>query len=118
MHHFVQTADAVGITTKKLQKLRLITDFFQSSTVADAALAARFLSGHAFARYDERTLGVGGANLSRVIVKLAGQVGESLGTSYRKHGDMGEMAEELLRGANRGGDLSLTEVAQLFEDLA
>jgi DNA ligase 1 len=118
VHKFVQTADAVGITAKKLQKLRLITDFLKSCSVADAAVAARFLSGHAFARYDERTLGVGGANLSRVIVKLAGQAGESLGASYRKHGDMGEMAEELLRDANLHNDLSLAEVAQLFEDLA
>ncbi len=118
MRSFVQTADAIGATTKKLEKLRLLSDLFQSLTLADAALAARFFSAHAFPKSDERTLGIGGAHLSRVIAEAAGKTGESLGTAYRKHGDLGDMAEELLRTTNRKGDLSLAEVARLFEDLA
>jgi DNA ligase-1 len=115
---FVQTADAIGATTKKLEKLRLIGEFIKSLNVADAALAARFLSAHVFAAHDERTLGIGGAALSRVIAETAGHAGQSLGTAYRRHGDLGDMAEELLRATNRDGDLSLAEVAGLFEDLA
>ena len=118
MRRFVEIADAVGATTKKLEKLRLIAEFFKSLPVTDAALAARFLSAHPFAGYDERTLGVGGANLWRVIAEAAGKTGENLGTAYRKHGDLGDMAEELLRGANCEGDLPLAEVAQLFDELA
>jgi len=118
MRGFVEIADAVGATTKKLEKLRLISDFFRGLSTADAALAARFLSAHPFAGHDERTLGVGGAALSRVIAEAAGRAGESLGTAYRKHGDLGEMAEELLRNTNRDGDFPLTEVARLFEELA
>lgn len=118
MRQFVETADAVGATTKKLEKLRLISDFFKSLAVADAALAARFLSAHPFAGYDERTAGVGGAALSRVIAESAGKSGEHLGAAYRKHGDLGDMAEELLRDINRDGDLPLSEVARLFEELA
>jgi DNA ligase 1 len=88
---FVNTADAVRSTTKKLEKLRLISDFLRSLGVADAGLAARFFSGRAFAEHDERTLGVGGSVLSRVIAEAAGQVGESLRAAYRKHGDLGDM---------------------------
>jgi DNA ligase 1 len=115
---FVQIADAVGATSKKLQKLLLISEFLKSLGTTDAALAARFLSARVFARHDERTLGVGGANLSRVIAEVAGKAGESLETAYRKYGDLGAVAEDLLRSTNRDGDLSLTDVAQLFEDLA
>jgi DNA ligase-1 len=118
MRAFVRIADAVGATTKKLEKLRLISEFFESLDTQEAALAARFLSAHPFAGYDERTLGVGGANLSRVIAEAAGKAGESMGTAYRKHGDLGDMAEELLRRTNRDGDLPLVEVARLFEDLS
>ena len=118
MRAFVKIADAVGATTKKLEKLRLISEFFKSRGTREAALAARFLSAHPFAGYDERTLGVGGANLSRVIAEAAGKAGESMGTAYRKHGDLGDMAEELLRRRNRDGDLPLSEVARLFEDLS
>jgi DNA ligase-1 len=118
MRGFVEIADAVGATPKKLEKLRLISDFFKSLSISDAALAARFLSAHPFAGHDERTLGVGGAVLSRVIAEAAGRAGESLGTAYRKHGDLGETAEELLRTTDRRGDLSLQGLARLFEGLA
>lgn len=118
MREFVKIADAVGSTTKKLEKLRLISDFLRSLGVADAALAARFLSGRAFAGHDERTLGVGGSVLSRVLAEAAGKVGESLRTAYRKHGDLGDMTEELLRASHQVGDLALREVAALFEELA
>jgi DNA ligase 1 len=118
MRSFVQTADAVGATTKKLEKLHLISEFFKSLTTRDAALAARFFSTHVFPKHDERTLGVGGMNLSRVIAAVAGKAGESLGTAYRKHGDLGAMAEELLQDKNADADLPLAEVEQLFENLA
>jgi DNA ligase-1 len=118
MRSFVETADAVGASTKKLEKLRLISELFKSLSVADASLAARFLSAHAFGGHDERTLGVGGANLLRVIAEAAGKTGESLGTAYRKHGDLGDMTEELLRTSHRKGELPLTDVAKLFDDLA
>ncbi len=118
MRTFVQTADGVSATTKKLEKLRLISEFLKSLSATDAAVAARFLSAHAFAGYDERTLGVGGAHLARAIAEAAGKDGQSLGAAYRKHGDLGDMAEDLLRITNGDGDLSLAEVALLFETLA
>ena len=118
MRDFVKIADAVAATTKKLEKLRLISEFLKAVSIQEAALAARFLSARPLAGHDERTLGVGGANLSRVIAAAAGKAGDSLGTAYRKHGDLGDMAEELLRGTNRDGDLSIEEVSRLFEELA
>ena len=118
MRSFADTADAVAATGKKTEKVRLISDFFKSLNVSDAMLAALFLSGHAFAGHDERTLGVGGAALSRVIAHAAGRAGENLGTTYRKHGDLGDMAEELLLGATGERDLPLAEVGRLFEEMA
>jgi DNA ligase-1 len=118
MRGFVQTADAVGATTKKLHKLALIAEFFKSLSVTDGALAARFFSGHAFAGHDEKTLGVGGSQLSKVLAELLGKAGESLSSSYRKHGDLGDMVADLIGNKNRHADLSLSEVARLFENLA
>jgi DNA ligase-1 len=118
MRSFAETADAVGATSKKTEKVQLISDFFKSLNVSDAMLAALFLSGHAFAGHDERTLGVGGAVLSRVIAHAAGRAGENLGTAYRKHGDLGDMAEELLLGATGETDLPLADVGRLFEEMA
>ena len=118
MRSFVQLADAVGATTKKLEKLRLISEFLRTLSTTDAALAARFLSAHPFAGYDERTLGVGGRTLTRVIAEAAGRTGENLTTTYLKHGDLGDMAQELLARTHHDGDVPLAEVARLFEELA
>jgi len=118
MRSFVQTADAIGTTTKKLEKLRLLSEYFRSLSTSDAALAARFFSAYPFPKHDERILGVGGASLSRLIADASGRTGQPLGSAYRKHGDLGDMAEELLSPTHRDGDLSLAEVAQLFEALA
>ena len=118
MRSFVITADAIAATTKKLKKLRLISEFLKSLNISDAIVAARFLSAYPFASHDQRTLGVGGANLSRVIAEAAGNANQTVGASYRKHGDLGDMAEELLRPTHLDGDLPLAEVARLFEELA
>jgi DNA ligase-1 len=118
LREFVKIADAVRSTTGKLEKLRLISDFLRSLRVAEAALAAQFFSGRAFAGHDERTLGLGGSVLSRVIAEAAGKVGESLSMAYRQHGDLGDMTEELLRASHQVGDLALSEVAALFAELA
>ena len=118
MRSFVQIADAIGATSKKLEKVRLISEFLKSLSATEAAIAARFLSAKVFAGHDERTLGIGAANLSRVITETAGQPSHVLGAMYRKHGDLGDMADELLHRTNRDGDLPLAEVARLFDELA
>jgi DNA ligase 1 len=118
MRSFVQLADAVGATTKKLEKLRLISEFLRALSTTEASIAARFLSAHPFAGYDERTLGVGGRTLTRVIAEAAGRSGENLTTTYLKHGDLGDMAQELLARTHLDGDLPIEEVARLFEQLA
>ena len=65
-------------------------------------MRALFLTGRAFPRWDERVLGVGGATLSRLVTALAGQDSAELSGVYRKHGDLGDVAEEMLRGRNTG----------------
>ena len=48
MQAFAQTADAVAATTKKLEKVRLVAEYFRSRPVDEAAQAAVFFSGRAF----------------------------------------------------------------------
>jgi DNA ligase-1 len=118
MRSFVQLANAVAATAKKLEKLRLISEFFQSLSIPDAAIAARFLSAHAFAAHDERTIGVGGAMLVDVIADLSGHPSQNLGAAYRKHGDLGDLAADLLSAKHPEADLSLAGAAQLFDQVA
>jgi DNA ligase-1 len=118
MRSFVETADDVGRTAKKNEKIRLISGLFTSLSVQDASLAAQFLTGRAFAQFEERVVGVGGSSLARAVADAAGKSGENLGESYRRHGDLGEMAEELLRASRGEGELTLQNVAELFGELS
>ncbi len=115
---FAQTCDAIAGTTKKTEKLRLMSAYLKMLSPEDAARAALFLTGRAFPRWDERVLGVGGSALSRLVVTLAGLGGQTLGGTYRKHGDLGNAAEELLRSRDPLTDASLGEVASAFETIA
>ena len=118
LHKFIETAEAVARTTKKTEKVKAISELFTALSLADAALAAQFLTGRALPQFEERVVGIGGTTLARAIAKAAGKEGQSLGASYRKHGDLGDMAEELLASSHKDGDLQLNDVAILFERLS
>ena len=118
MQSFIETADAVARTTKKTEKVKLISDLFTSLSLADAALAAQFFTGRAFPQFEERVVGIGGARLVRAVAKAAGKEGHNLGANYRNHGDLGDMAEELLRESHKQEGLQLIDIAALFEQLS
>jgi DNA ligase-1 len=118
MREFVQAADAVAQTASKNEKIRIISELFRTLSVGDAAFAAQFLTGRVFAQADERVAGIGGMALVKAVAEAAGKNGESLSSVYRKHGDLGDMAEEMLRERNLNGDLQLAAVTRLFEQLA
>jgi len=96
----------------------LVSSLLQSLPIEDAVHAAIFLTGRPFPRWDERVLGVGGRLLARLIGELAATTGEAMGSVYRKHGDLGDMAEELLAERASTPGVSFAEVAGVFRDLA
>src|SRR5579864_5788649 len=119
MQAFAQTADAVAATTKKLEKVRLVAEYFRLRPVEEAAQAAVFLSGRTFPAWEERTLQVGATLLWRTVAELSGKGEIALTAAYRRHGDLGSAAEEILQAALSGhGSLSLRDLAAAFNDLA
>ncbi len=118
MLRFAQTCDAVAATTKKTEKVQLVSSLFQSLPLEDATQAAIFLTGRPFPRWEERVLRVGTGLLARLIGELAAITGEAMGGVYRKHGDLGEMAEELLAERRDVPGVSLAEVGNAFHELA
>jgi DNA ligase-1 len=118
MRPFTQTADAVSATTKKLEKIRRLSDLLKSLPLDDAAQSAIFLTGQAFPRHEERVLGIGGSTLYRLVAELTGKTSEELSSIYRKHGDLGDVAEEALRETHAGRDVTIAKVAAAFEALA
>jgi ATP-dependent DNA ligase I len=119
MLSFSSTADAVAATTKKNEKVRLVADYLRSRPLDEAAQAAVFFSGRAFPAWEERTLQVGGALLWRALGEVSHKGEVALTAAYRRHGDLGSAAQELLENvAPLQGTLSLSHVSDVFDELA
>jgi DNA ligase-1 len=116
---FALTADAVAATTKKTEKVRLVAEYFRSRPVEEAAQAAVFLSGRAFSAWEERTLQVGGTLLWRTVAEISGKGEIALSAAYRRHGDFGAAAQEVLGQTDPAqSSLSVAELALVFDELA
>ncbi|HEV7523301.1 MAG TPA: ATP-dependent DNA ligase [Candidatus Angelobacter sp.] len=119
MQGFALTADAVAATTKKTEKVRLVAEYFRSLPVDEAAQATVFFSGRAFPAWEERTLQVGGTLLWRSVGEISGKGEIALTAAYRRHGDMGSAAQEVLeRSAPAESSLTVAELASGFDELA
>ena len=119
MRLFSATADAVAATTRKNEKVRLVADYFLSRPIDEAAQAAVFFSARAFPAWEERTLQAGGALLWRALADISRTPEVSLTAAYRRHGDLGSAAEDLLEhSAPRKSTLSPAEVSAVFDQLA
>src|SRR5580658_7085330 len=117
MRKFAETAEAIAATTEKLQKTALVAEYLKSRPTDQAAVSAMFLSGRAFPAWEETTLQFGGRLLWRVVAELSGQAESALTTSYRKHGDLGAVAGEILPERS-GQGLRILEVAEIFRQIA
>jgi len=121
MMRFAEVCDAVAGTTRKNEKVSLVSEYLRSLSVDDAARAALFLTARAFSRSEERVLAVGGSIVWRALSRLVKVEGGDLEATYRKHGDLGDMTEEVLNAAGHSSPaagLTLREVEAAFQQLA
>src|SRR5580698_82763 len=117
MKKFAETAEAIAGTTKKLVKTGLVAEYLQSRTADEAAVSAIFFSGRAFPVWEEATLQIGGRSLWQIVADLANKDSGDLTAAYRRLGDLGAVADELLP-ARDGQGLSVTEVERAFRSIA
>ena len=117
MHRFAEVADQVAATTKKTEKVRLVAEYLRSEP--DAAIAALFFSARVFPAYHEATLNVGGTLLWKVVGELSRKGDVALTAAYRRHGDLGAAAHDvLLATAPKKPSLTLAEVQRTLRDVA
>lgn len=117
MLKFAETCEAIAATTKKLQKTAIVSDYLKSRTINQAAVSAVFLSGRPFAVWEETTLQIGGRLLWRIVAEASGKEESALSAAYRRHGDLGAVAEEVLPERPRE-KLAVIEVEQTFRRIA
>src|SRR5450631_2716138 len=107
MRKLAAICEQVAATTKKLEKTAIVAGYFGSSPIEEAAASAIFLSGRAFPVWEETTFQVGGSLLWRIVGELSGKTRNELTASYKRHGDLGSVAAEVLPAQGQDGDLSV-----------
>jgi DNA ligase-1 len=117
MRKLAETCEAIAATTKKLLKTATVADYLKSRATDEAAVSAVFLSGRAFPAWEGATLQVGGSLLWSVVAQLSGKSEAALTAAYRKHGDLGAVAGEVL-AESPGQGLNVLEVADTFRQIA
>jgi DNA ligase-1 len=117
MQRLATACEAIAATTKKLLKVGIVADYLKSRTTDEAAISAVFLSGRAFPAWEETTLQMGGRSLWRIVAELSGKNEVELTAAYRRHGDLGSVAGEVLP-ERAGQGLNVLEVESTFRRMA
>jgi len=117
MQRLAITCEAIAATTKKLEKTALVAEYLRSRTTDEAAVSAVFLSGRPFPAWEEATLQVGGRSLWAIVAELAGKEERELTEAYRRLGDPGAVAGEVLP-SRPGQGLGVVEVESIFRQIA
>jgi DNA ligase-1 len=67
-----------------------------------------------FPRREERVLGVGGSLLVEAVLKISGWTNEQFAEVYRRHGDLGGAAEDILQARTAPSEMNLQGIADWF----
>jgi DNA ligase 1 len=120
MYVFSQLCEAIAATTKKLEKIQLVADYFRSlhGDLDNAALGALYLCGRVFPRREERVLSVGFSVILRAVSAISGEDAHSLAPILRHHGDIGAGAEEILAEHRAPSTMRLTDIADVYDALS
>jgi DNA ligase 1 len=117
MQQLTSACEAIAATTKKLAKTAIVADYFKSHTPQEAAVSAVFLSGRPFPAWEETILQIGSRSLWQIVAELAGKEERALNEAYRRHGDLGAVAGDLLP-ARTGQGITVFEVERAFRAIA
>jgi DNA ligase-1 len=116
---FAMLCETLTTTRSKLAKRAAMAEYLRRLDTASAGLAVQYLTGAVFAEADGRKLQVGGQTIVRALETVTHADGDRFHAVYRKHGDLGATAEELLLAARTmPKNLSLAEIAARLESLA
>ncbi len=118
MRQFAETCEAVAATRKKTDKMRLVGDYLRSLPLEDAARATLFLTGRAFPKFAEDVTHVGGKLIWEALGAASGSSAADMSVAYRRYGDLGGAAQDLLATKTENRSLTLAEAEAAFRGFA
>src|SRR5437588_10022297 len=114
---FANVGQAIAARPAKLEKVRLLAEYFSTLDDERLAFATVYFTGHAFPQTDLRTLQVGGS----VIYRALGSATKLSDAEFRRiahsHGDAGKTAFEVLDGRTVPEPFGIADSYNFFEHL-
>jgi ATP-dependent DNA ligase len=114
MEAFARTGEAIRATSSKLEKTRLLGEYFAGLDDQTLPLAAVYFAARPFADRDPRKLNLGYAVIRNAVCELAQVEEGALGESYMRHSDVGDVIEEVLEGHTHPRPTSPADVHEIF----
>ena len=114
MEAFARAGEAIRATSSKLEKTRLLGEFFAGLDDSEVAIAAIFFSARPFADRDQRKLNLGYSVIRTAVCSLAPVDDDALGESYMRLSDVGDVIQEILEGHTHPRATTVTEVRDAF----
>jgi DNA ligase 1 len=92
----VEVYNKLESTTKRLDKIYVISQFLRKASEAEVDIIVLLLQGIIFPKYDERKIGVAGRLVLKALNTATGIEIEKIENEWKKIGDIGEVAEKLV----------------------
>ena len=118
---FCQTAEAIGAAASRLEKARIIGDYFRDLSDDDLRRAALYFGGTPFPLRENRGVNIGGAALSNATQQVSGADADWLATRLVATGDAGDAAFKAWESwpdAPGEATISLEEIEDALAQLA
>lgn len=115
---FALTCAAISKTTKKLEKVRLLTEYLKQLDSTPLRTVAVWFTGLPFPSSEKKALSLGWAVIRDALCSIGKLDQAQFGQIYLKHSDLGETAHEVLgmAGATTSA-LGIEQVQETFERL-
>ena len=114
---FAEVGESIAQTAGKLEKIRLLADYFRTLNAEQLPMAATYFTGRVFAQSDLRTLQIGGSIIYRAISEAAKLSEAEFRQIAQSHGDAGKTALEALERRTNPQPFPLAESREFFEAL-
>jgi len=114
---FAEVGEAIAASPAKLEKIRLLAEYFRTLKPAQLAIASVYFTGKPFPQNDLRTLQAGWAVIHRALIGAARLSDADFRRIASSHGDAGKTALEALENRTAPEPFALSESRAFLESL-
>lgn len=118
----VEIYEELSKTTKNLEKTHIIANFLKHVSINDLEDVIYLLQGKVFAAYDEKKIGFSRQLSLKAIERASGSSSKEVMNLWKKIGDLGKVAEELVKNKKQrtlvSKELSVNKVLENIRKLA